>query len=243
MKKKLLTILLATLVSLTSITGCGNSEPVAKTSETDASQKVNDTDSPAEIPSEDSTQEPADTPKFVENPKTETAPDKKITQNSQKEDFDQKTLDVDEEQDLNNLTNMEDSDTTGKTITDDIQNESSKEDIEMVDWITWATQPDNDDICLVVWNEENKTQKKLSNGEKYIIQTGDKLSVPLRTTIMTIHIDGQDVYFNTDGYAEIAVEGNDWVEVDILYKVEKGTGEYGDNKEYSIYEYFLKNDK
>lgn len=219
MKKKLLTILL-TAVIFSSITGCGKSESVAEISETNVAQPETGTEESTEMTVENTTSEITEKTESVETSETQATPKNVVTENSS--------------ENIANKNFQEEDEIT--------QNQSSEEVIEMVDWITWATQPDNDDIVLVVWNEKNKTQKKLSNGEKYIIQTGDKLAIPRRTTIMTIHVGKQDVYFNADGYAEIAVEGNDWVEVDILYKVEDGTGEYGDNKEYSIYEYFLKNE-
>lgn len=56
-EKKLLTILLATLVSLTSITGCGNSEPVAETSEINVTQPETNTEDSAEMTVEDTTPE------------------------------------------------------------------------------------------------------------------------------------------------------------------------------------------
>lgn len=59
--------------------------------------------------------------------------------------------------------------------------------VEMVDWETWATQADNDEVCLVVWNETTGTQKilepVLENGSIYTVEEGDRFAVPKRSNI------------------------------------------------------------
>ena len=53
---------------------------------------------------------------------------------------------------------------TAETTNENASNLSTdpKENIEMVDWETWARQADHNDACLVVWNENTGTQKILS---------------------------------------------------------------------------------
>lgn len=97
---------------------------------------------------------------------------------------------------------------------------------QMVDWETFATQADNDKICLVVSNEETGTQTVLFNEEAestcfYNYMQGDKVAVPIKDNIIRIcyyiaEVDGtqktdiQNVYWKDDGeklpYIEIKIE-------------------------------------
>lgn len=97
---------------------------------------------------------------------------------------------------------------------------------QMVDWETFATQADNDKICLVVSNEEMGTQTVLFNEEAestcfYNYMQGDKVAVPIKDNIIRIcyyiaEVDGtqktdiQNVYWKDDGeklpYIEIKIE-------------------------------------
>ena len=97
---------------------------------------------------------------------------------------------------------------------------------QMVDWETFATQADNDKICLVVSNEETGTQTVLFNEEAestcfYNYMQGDKVAVPIKDNIIRIcyyiaEVDGtqktdiQNVYWKDDGeklpYVEIKIE-------------------------------------
>ena len=98
---------------------------------------------------------------------------------------------------------------------------------QMVDWETFATQADNDKICLVVSNEEMGTQTVLFNEEAenstcfYNYMQGDKIAVPIKDNIIRIcyyiaEVDGtqktdiQNVYWKDDGeklpYIEIKIE-------------------------------------
>ena len=98
---------------------------------------------------------------------------------------------------------------------------------QMVDWETFATQADNDKICLVVSNEEMGTQTVLFNEEAenstcfYNYMQGDKIAVPIKDNITRIcyyiaEVDGtqktdiQNVYWKDDGeklpYIEIKIE-------------------------------------
>lgn len=73
--------------------------------------------------------------------------------------------------------------------TEDLVEPDNTEDpvAEMVDWETWATQADNDEVCLVVWNETTGTQKilepVLENGSIYTVEEGDKFAIPKRSNI------------------------------------------------------------
>ena len=73
MKKKLLTILLTALVSLTSITGCGNSEPVAEKSEINVAQPETNTEESTEVTVEDTTPETIEETESAEAPEEEPA--------------------------------------------------------------------------------------------------------------------------------------------------------------------------
>lgn len=98
---------------------------------------------------------------------------------------------------------------------------------QMVDWETFATQADNDKICLVVSNEKMGTQTVLFNEEAenstcfYNYMQGDKIAVPIKDNIIRIcyyiaEVDGtqktdiQNVYWKDDGeklpYIEIKIE-------------------------------------
>lgn len=92
----------------------------------------------------------------------------------------------------------------GKEDTPDENSEIFDENVAMVDWETWATQADNDEVCMVVWNEQTRTQKILQSiGEKdvnsYIVQEGDKFSVPKRNNIDFITIE----YANKDSSTDL----------------------------------------
>lgn len=115
--------------------------------------------------------------------------------------------------------------TTEKTIEAD---ETNKESEQMVDWETFATQANNNEICLVVSNEQTSTQTVLFNDEAensstcfYNYVQGDRVAVPIKDNITRVcyyvaEIDGtqktdiQNVYWKDDGeklsYVEINIE-------------------------------------
>ncbi len=72
--------------------------------------------------------------------------------------------------------------------------------IEMVDWETWATQADNDEVCMVVWNEKTGTQKILqpTTDEKpfiYNVEEGDRFAVPKRDNIMSVSVGFEENFY------------------------------------------------
>lgn len=72
--------------------------------------------------------------------------------------------------------------------------------IEMVDWETWATQADNNEVCLVVWNETTGTQKILqpTTDEKpfiYNVEEGDRFAVPKRDNIICVSIGFEENFY------------------------------------------------
>ena len=72
--------------------------------------------------------------------------------------------------------------------------------VEMVDWETWATQADNDEVCLVVWNETTGTQKILqpTTDEKpfiYNVEEGDRFAVPKRDNIMSVSVGFEENFY------------------------------------------------
>lgn len=97
----------------------------------------------------------------------------------------------------------------------------------MVDWETFATQADNNEICLVISNEQTSTQTVLfKEGTEnstcfYNYEEGDKVAVPIKDNITRVcyyiaEVDGtqktdiQNVYWKDDGeklpYVEIKIE-------------------------------------
>ena len=81
--------------------------------------------------------------------------------------------------------------------TEEAEEETTAEAVEMVDWETWATQSDNDEVCMVVWNEETGTQKVLEEMPKdgldvkkysYTVQEGDRFFIPRRDNIMHVWV-------------------------------------------------------
>lgn len=72
--------------------------------------------------------------------------------------------------------------------------------VEMVDWETWATQAEHDEVCLVVWNETTGTQKILepTTDEKpsiYNVEEGDRFAVPHRNNIMSVSIGFEENFY------------------------------------------------
>lgn len=63
----------------------------------------------------------------------------------------------------------------------------SSEKQEMVDWETWATNTDTEDVRLAVWNEITGVQILLENGSKYEIQEGDRFAIADRDSIRFVN--------------------------------------------------------
>ena len=83
--------------------------------------------------------------------------------------------------------------------------------VEMVDWETWATQADNDEVCLVVWNETTGTQEILKpmseNASIYIVQEGDRFAVPRRDNVSYVGIGFEtDIYWQSENQKYIEFE-------------------------------------
>ena len=99
-------------------------------------------------------------------------------------------------------------------VVDDVETQESVESTEMVDWETFAAQEDNEEICLVIYNETTKTQKIMGLNEEekdpvggayiYQIQEGDRFAVPIRDNIVKIWIDDTELQFNQEApYLEL----------------------------------------
>ena len=114
-------------------------------------------------------------------------------------------------------------------VADDAETQESVESTEMVDWETFATQADNDDICLVISNEKMSVQTVLFGDLDsvstcfYQYMEEDKVAVPIRDNIQRVcyyvaETDGsqrgdiKDVYWKDDiinlPYVEIEI-GNE----------------------------------
>ena len=126
---------------------------------------------------------------------------------------------------------------TAETTNENASNLSTdpKENIEMVDWETWARQADHNDACLVVWNENTGTQKILSaipdsddgvlhNSELYIytVQEGDRFAVPRRANVSYVHISNHNIdtelYWQSEdqAYMELTLPVGEYVSVHII---------------------------
>ena len=113
---------------------------------------------------------------------------------------------------------------------------------EFVDWETWATQADNDDICLVVWNDVTKkndivTKFSAESKERYVLEEGDRVAFPNRIILEGYSIDNNEqsydyhkAYkeiipdFTENGTCNISIyikndDGN-WI-IDALYLIKK----------------------
>lgn len=64
---------------------------------------------------------------------------------------------------------------------------------EMVDWETWATNTDTEDVRLAVWNEITGVQILLEDGSKYEIQEGDRFAIAARDSIRFVNVTGGEI--------------------------------------------------
>lgn len=100
--------------------------------------------------------------------------------------------------------------------------------VEMVDWETWAAQADNEDVCVVVWNEKTGTQKILEampDGEldvkkySYTVEEGDRFAVPRRDNIVYISINLEtDLEWDSgeQKYMELEVKPGEITQINIM---------------------------
>lgn len=63
---------------------------------------------------------------------------------------------------------------------------------QMVDWETFATQADNDKICMVVSNETSCEQKVLYDGGFYPYKEGDRIAIPIKENIRRVRYYASD---------------------------------------------------
>ena len=98
---------------------------------------------------------------------------------------------------------------------------------EIVDWETWATQSENDDICMVVWNEKNGTQKILRATPKgcknlqeysYTVEEGDRFAVPKRDNIkyVVLNLKSYEYFTEEQNYMELELEPGEKVQINII---------------------------
>ena len=102
-------------------------------------------------------------------------------------------------------------------------NATEEPDVEMVDWETWATQADNDEVCMVVWNETTGTQKILKpmteNSSIYTVEEGDRFSVPRRNNVEYIYRNSKTkIYWESDEqqYMELEILPGEKTQISIV---------------------------
>ena len=129
------------------------------------------------------------------------------------------------------------SDTTSETNDDTAETEETTEPnepaVEMVSWEEWATQADNDEVCLVVWNDKTGTQKILEpvieSGSIYTVEEGDRFAIPKRKKIDFVLV-GYDTKIYPGHvekeYIEVDLPVGQEIEVHIACAGEKTTTSY-----------------
>ena len=100
--------------------------------------------------------------------------------------------------------------------------------VEMVDWETWATQADNDEVCFVVWNEKTGTQKVLEpmpeNVEDikkciYTVEEGDRFAVSRRDNILYVEVNFETKFIwesEEQKYIEIEINPGEQTQISII---------------------------
>lgn len=105
--------------------------------------------------------------------------------------------------------------------------------VEMVDFETWAKQEDNDEVCLVVWNEELGVQEIMptfqETEEIYQVQEGDRFAIPYRESIIYIGINDDSQMWDNTEYFELSFEGEKATQITIIFENKNGEDE---NKNY-----------
>ena len=73
----------------------------------------------------------------------------------------------------------------------------------------YIAQLDPNEICVVVWNEDTNRQEKLTNGQKCVVKSGDRVIVPiLNNDIKSVYYGQAYQEYNEDGYYEVIVDSN-----------------------------------
>ena len=100
--------------------------------------------------------------------------------------------------------------------------------VDMVDFETWATQADNDEVCLVVWNETTGTQKILEpmpeNVEDikkciYTVEEGDRFAVSRRDNILYVEVNFETKFIwesEEQKYIEIEINPGEQTQISII---------------------------
>lgn len=86
-----------------------------------------------------------------------------------------------------------------------------EQQFDMVDWETWATSTETEDVRLAVWNEYTGTQVLLENQAKHVIQPGDRFSIAYREEIRFVNTSYGEVFpieCSTGKYYELPTEDN-----------------------------------
>ena len=101
--------------------------------------------------------------------------------------------------------------------------------VDMVSWEEWATQPDSEKPCLVVWNETTGKQIIVEENGKYITEEGDKLAVPIKGDLAAVCVNETSQNFvktEYGDYYEIVLENETWNSVNYTFN--------GENYEYAV---------
>ncbi len=83
---------------------------------------------------------------------------------------------------------------------------------EVIPFEEWACQPDSDEPCLVVWNENGK-HELIEPREKYETEEGDILAVPIKGDIGAVYVNTKmQKFYNTEygKYYEVILENEKW---------------------------------
>ena len=73
----------------------------------------------------------------------------------------------------------------------------------------YIAQLDPNEVCVVVWNENTNRQEKLTNGQKCVVKSGDRVVVPiLNNDIKSVYYGQAYQEYNEDGYYEVIVDSN-----------------------------------
>ncbi len=104
-----------------------------------------------------------------------------------------------------------------------------KSNVEMVPFETWAAQEDNDEVCLVIWNETLGVQEILPtvsvSRQVYEVQEGDRLAIPYRESITSFGLRDKHTWMWYESpYYEISLPSGTISIIDIVSHDEE-TGE------------------
>ena len=106
------------------------------------------------------------------------------------------------------------------TQSDNEESKDSTETVDMVEFELWATQPESDVPCLVVWNEIKGKQEIIQPGEKYITEEGDILAVPYKEGMFPAYVNStKQTIVDTDygQYYSIVLEDT-WNTLDFTFE-------------------------